>query len=107
MSEEKQKSEEVYTAENAEQEADTIFGSTLPAADTVKSSGGLSKNAQWLLLGGIALILLGGGLTAVLLTSDKENVSTEDSTEPVCQGGYRHVQLLSWRLLKRCFPRLL
>ncbi|MDE5563704.1 MAG: DUF4340 domain-containing protein [Oscillospiraceae bacterium] len=79
MSEEKQKPEEVYTAENAEQEADTIFGSSLTKTDTQKS-GGLSKNAKWLLIGGIALILLGGGLTAVLLTSDREDISPEDST---------------------------
>ncbi len=78
MSEEKQKPEEVYTAENAEQEADTIFGSTLPKTDAVQS-GGLSKNTKRLLLGVIVLVLLGGGLAAVLLTSDKETPA-EDST---------------------------
>lgn len=79
MSEEKQKPEEVYTAENAQQEADTIFGSTLPKTEAPAQSGGLSKNVR-LLLGGAVLVLLGGGLAAVLLTSGKEELPPEDAS---------------------------
>ena len=82
MSEEKQKPEEVYTAENAEAEADTIFG-TAPeqTAAAPKKEGGLSRNVKWLIAGIAAVVLLAGGLTAVLLLNKPEPEPVTSSAE--------------------------
>ena len=82
MSEEKQKPEEVYTAENAEAEADTIFG-TAPeqTAAAPKKEGGLSRNVKWLIAGIAAVVLLAGGLTAVLLLNKPEPEPATSSAE--------------------------
>lgn len=70
MSEEKKQE---YIAENADAEADTIFGDApVPAPAPVTKKTGTSGNTK-LLLGGIgALVLLGGGLTAMLLLNQEQ-----------------------------------
>ena len=56
-----------HVAENASIEADSIFGDAArPAAEAAKS-GGLSRNAKGLIIGGCVLIALGCGMLAVLL----------------------------------------
>lgn len=85
MSEEKKQN---YIAENADAEADTIFGGApLPAPEPVTKKSGASRNVKALLAGICALVLLGGGLTAVLLLnrgdaadSDSSLDSTEEET---------------------------
>lgn len=87
MSEEKQKTEEVYTAENADAEADTIFGSTLEHQEAPASGAGTSRNIRWLIVGICALVLLGGGLTATILLSRK------NEPEPTLSSAEAGIQL--------------
>ena len=74
MSEQNQKPEDVYTAENADAQADTIFG-TAPeqTAAAPKKEGGLSRNVKWLIAGIAAVVLLAGGLTAFLLLNKPDD----------------------------------
>ena len=72
MSDENQKQESVYVAENATEEAETIFGAAPVQAAAPEKKGGLSRNVKWLIAGICAVVLLGGGLTAVLLLQKPE-----------------------------------
>ena len=80
MSEEKQKPEEVYTAENADAQADTIFGSAPVQAAPAAKQGGFSRNVRWLIAGIAAVVLLAGGLTAVLLLNRQTEPDPAAST---------------------------
>lgn len=79
MSEEK-KPEEVYTAENADAEADTIFGSTPQQEAAPVRKAGPSKNVKWLIAGICVLVLLAGGLTATVLLTHKDEPAPTVST---------------------------
>ncbi|MBR3631051.1 MAG: DUF4340 domain-containing protein [Oscillospiraceae bacterium] len=80
MSEEKQKPEDVYTAENADAQADTIFGDApVQTAAPAAKQGGLSRNVKWLIAGIAAVVLLAGGLTAVLLLNRQSGQEPSES----------------------------
>ena len=87
MSEEQQKQEQ-YTAENEAQEADTIFGDApVQKAAAPAREGGMGKNTRILIAAVAVLVLLGGGLTAMLLsnrsTGTAEDSSQSESTETI------------------------
>lgn len=86
MSEEQKKPE--YIAENESQEADTIFGGTPAAAPKAAPKKGMSKNMGILIASIAALVVVGGGLTAVLLAkhntqSGEESSVTESAQESI------------------------
>ncbi len=81
MSEEKK---DEYVAENADAEADTIFGST-PDNEPGKPKSGKSFNTKALIIGICAVVLLGGGLTAasLLMKQPEEDVTDSSSGETI------------------------
>lgn len=82
MSEETKKDE--YIAENADAEADTIFGAA-PEVKPAPQKKGMAKNLKTLILALALAAVVGGGLTTVMLlrraTGGNESTDTTASTE--------------------------
>lgn len=79
MSEETKNTEII--AENADAEADTIFGSDPTQTAAPAKKGGMSKNVRGLLIGLGALVIASGILTAVLLLNRTDGDATESTAD--------------------------
>lgn len=72
-----------FVAENAETEADTIFGGQAAPAAAPAKAGGMSRNVKGLLIGLCALVLAGAALTAVMLAARDQGEDIESQAETV------------------------